>query len=224
MVKSSVFLFVGGLHVALAGAGVVLAAAPSATYADPPSWAPAHGWRRKHDDYYSGYTGTRWDRDYGIISGRCDRQAIGTVLGAAVGGAIGSQVGKGSGNAVATVLGAVIGGAVGAKVGGDLDSVDRACMGHALELAQDNERVTWGNPTTGVTYVLSPVRGYQQDGRMCREFSLRVTAGGQSQSSLSLACQGANGTWQSARREDEDTRGGRSGRSRHRGREDRDED
>jgi surface antigen len=119
-----------------------------------------------------------------------------------VGGAIGSQVGKGNGNAVATVLGAVIGSAVGAKVGGDLDSVDRACAGHALELAQDNERVTWGNPATGVTYVLSPVRGYKQDGRMCREFSLQVTAAGQSQSSLSLACQSANGTWQSARRED----------------------
>ena len=224
MAKSSVFLFVGGLHVALAGMGAALVATPSATYADPPSWAPAHGWRRKHDGYYSGYTGTRWDRDYGIISGRCDRQAIGTVLGAAVGGAIGSQVGKGSGNAVATVLGAVIGGAVGAKVGGDLDNVDRACAGHALELAQDNERVTWGNPTTGVTYVLSPVRGYQQDGRMCREFSLRVTANGQSRSSLSFACQTSNGAWQSARSENGDSRAEWRGRPKRRERERRDDD
>ena len=25
--------------------------------ADPPPWAPAHGWRKKHDPNYVGYTG-----------------------------------------------------------------------------------------------------------------------------------------------------------------------
>lgn len=181
--------------------GGLFAANPSATYADPPAWAPAHGWRRQHDAYYSGYTGTQWDRDYGVVSGQCDRRAIGTVLGATVGGAIGSQVGKGTGKTVATVLGAVIGGVVGAKAGSDLDSVDRACVGHALELVEDNERVTWGNPNTGVTYMLSPTRGFKQDGRICREFSLRMTVGRESQTGLSIACQAGDGTWQTVRQE-----------------------
>ncbi len=41
----TVSLFVvGGLYVA----------SPSPGYADPPPWAPAHGWRRKHDGRYTG--------------------------------------------------------------------------------------------------------------------------------------------------------------------------
>ena len=56
-------------------------------YADPPPWAPAHGWRKKHDPYYTGYTGRQWDNDYGIISaGQCNRQAIATVLGGVTNG------------------------------------------------------------------------------------------------------------------------------------------
>jgi hypothetical protein len=43
--------------------------APSA-HADPPSWAPAHGWRKKHDPDYVGYTGKKWPDDYGVVSGR----------------------------------------------------------------------------------------------------------------------------------------------------------
>ena len=28
--------------------------------ADPPKHAPAHGWRKKHDPYYVGFSGYRW--------------------------------------------------------------------------------------------------------------------------------------------------------------------
>jgi len=31
--------------------------------ADPPDHAPAHGWRKKHDPAYVGYTGREWERD-----------------------------------------------------------------------------------------------------------------------------------------------------------------
>lgn len=181
----------------LAVAASVLAV-PGAAYADPPPWAPAHGWRRQHDPYYVGYTGRKWDNDYGIISGRCNRQAVGAVVGAAVGGAVGSQVGKGNGKTVATVLGAVIGGAVGAKIGGELDAGDRACIGHALELSKDNERVTWTNPDTGVNYLLSPTRGYKQGERVCRDFTLKTNAGRQDQTNRGTACQAADGAWQMA--------------------------
>jgi surface antigen len=185
----------------LIAAGALLSEFPTAACADPPSWAPAHGWRRQHDSYYSGYTGTRWDHDYGIVAGRCDRQAIGSVLGGTVGGVIGSQIGKDGNRPVATVLGAVIGSVVGAKIGADLDGADRGCVGHVLELARDQERVTWVNPATGITYLLSPTRGYMQDGRICREFSLQMTAGPQMQAGLGVACQAGDGTWEVSRRE-----------------------
>ncbi|MBI2318290.1 MAG: glycine zipper 2TM domain-containing protein, partial [Betaproteobacteria bacterium] len=183
----------------LAATACLLATVPWPAYADPPPWAPAHGWRKKHDAYYTGYAGKKWERDYGIVAGRCDRQAIGAVLGATVGGVIGSQVGKGSGKTVATVLGAVIGGVIGAEIGRDLDGADRGCLGHALELAEDRERVTWVNSGTGVTYVLSPIRGYKRDGRICREFSLKMTAGRKDGTGRGVACQAGDGTWQIAR-------------------------
>lgn len=205
----------------LALAITLTGALPAVAYADPPPWAPAHGWRRQHDPYYTGYTGKQWDRDYGIVSGRCDREAIGSVLGAAAGGAVGSQIGKGSGNAVATVLGAVIGSAIGAQIGKDLDNADRACVGHALELAEEKERVNWTNPRTGAAYVLSPIRGYRQDGRICREFSLQLTMGGRNQTDVAFACQAGEGIWQIAKKEVDSDRP--RGRGKGRGRRDGDD-
>lgn len=76
------------------GLAVILFPQAPAVYADPPPWAPAHGWRKKHDPYYVGYAGHQWPNDYGISSGRCNREAVGTALGGIVGGAIGSTVGK----------------------------------------------------------------------------------------------------------------------------------
>jgi hypothetical protein len=54
--------------------------------ADPPPHAPAHGWRKKNDPNYVGYSGVRYEHDFGIVSGRCNRQEIATVVGGAVGG------------------------------------------------------------------------------------------------------------------------------------------
>jgi len=58
---------------ALAAVIVAGLALPAAVMADPPAHAPAHGWRKKHDPYYVGYTGRQWADDYGVRSGRCDR-------------------------------------------------------------------------------------------------------------------------------------------------------
>src|SRR5688572_3795215 len=105
------------LHFAAAHVVAVVAtllAAP--VLADPPEHAKAHGWRKKHDPAYVGYTGKEWTRDYGIIEGRCNRDEIGTVLGAVVGGAIGSQVGDGSGRTVAVIVGAVLGAVIGREI------------------------------------------------------------------------------------------------------------
>jgi surface antigen len=186
---------------------------PEPVLADPPPWAPAHGWRRKQGEQYVGYTGSRWDRDYGIIGGRCDSQAIGAAAGAVVGGVIGSRVGEGEYRGVATVIGAVIGSVIGARVAASMDESDRACIGHSLELAGNNTPVNWVNPATRVTYVLTPVGGYKQDGRVCREFTLRASNGRDKDSGRAFACQMRDGTWQLAQKEgSRKDRGGREQR------------
>ena len=135
----------------------MLVVGSSAVFADPPPWAPAHGWRQKHDPYYVGYTGTQWPHDYGITGGRCNWQAVGTIVGGMVGGAVGAQVSKGEGRTAAILVGSVLGAAIGNQIGREIDEQDRACIGQALELAPDNQRVSWQNPQTGVAYVLTPL-------------------------------------------------------------------
>jgi surface antigen len=163
--------------------------------ADPPAHAPAHGWRKKHDPYYVGYTGHEWPQHYGVIEGRCNRDAVGAVLGGIVGGAIGSQVGDGSGRAVAIVLGTVLGAVVGREIGKDMDDRDRACVGHSLELAKSGQSVRWQNERTGVTYIVTPTTAFTSKGETCRAFKLKTSLDGRSRTSDTGACQTGNGTW-----------------------------
>ena len=146
--------------------------------ADPPPWAPAHGWRKKNDPNYVGYTGKQWTKDYGVLEGHCDSSAVGAVLGGAVGGAVGSQVAKGSDRPVAIVIGTVLGAVIGSKIGADIDSGDRGCMGHAFELAGEQKTVVWTNAATGVTYRLTPTRNFGDQRNPCREFTTVAIAGG----------------------------------------------
>jgi hypothetical protein len=132
----------------------VTIAGPS--FAEPPPWAPAHGWRKKNDPDYVGYTGKKWERDYGVIDGRCNTAAIGAVLGGVTGAVIGSRAAEPQDRPVAIVLGTTIGALIGAKIGEQIDEGDRACMGHALELAGERKTVVWTNRATGVTYRLTP--------------------------------------------------------------------
>jgi surface antigen len=166
-------------------------------FADPPAHAPAHGWRKKNDPYYVGYTGRQWPQDYGIIDGHCNRDAIGAVIGGVVGGAIGSQVGEGTDRKVAIILGTVIGAVIGREIGRDLDESDRACMGHALELARDGQSVRWLNNRTGVTYVVTPVV-VKNKVENCRSFKLQASRDNRSQSQDARACRSGDGAWQMA--------------------------
>src|SRR3546814_14481047 len=68
--------------------------APTVAAADPPPWAPAHGYRAKHKHnhavapvYYE--PGPAID----LPVGQCNRELIGQVLGGAAGAAAGSQIG-----------------------------------------------------------------------------------------------------------------------------------
>jgi surface antigen len=184
--------------------------------ADPPGWAPAHGWRKKHErehdaDQYErkhkhkrkrdrderrvGYEGRQWPSDYGILRSQCDRERVGAVLGGVVGGVIGSRAGNEEDRVIATVIGAVVGAVIGAQVGRVMDERDRACVGHALELADSGRAVHWTNEETGTAFLLSPLSDYEQGGRSCREFSLEVTAGNKRDVSRQKACRGNDGVW-----------------------------
>lgn len=163
--------------------------------ADPPDHAKAHGWRKKHDPRYVGYTGREWPRDYGIIEGHCNRDEIGTVLGAVVGGAVGSQIGDGSGRVVAIVVGSVLGAVIGREIGRNMDDRDRACVGHSLELVPDGRSVRWTNDQTRVTYLLTPRAASKGDTKSCRNYDIKATLNGKSSTSAGRACRDSAGTW-----------------------------
>jgi len=167
--------------------------------ADPPPHAPAHGWRRKHDPEYVGYTGTRWERDYDIREGHCNRDAIGAVLGGVAGAAIGSHVGDGDGRTVAIVVGTTLGALIGSRIGRSIDEGDRACIGHALEVGTAGRNVIWENAATGVSYTVVPGSGTRSGTSICRNFTFIASRGGKKSTQQGLACQSKPGVWEIAK-------------------------
>jgi len=183
----------------------LMVAIPCAVLASPPDWAPAHGWRRKHDPSYPGYrgySGHGWDSDYGVTNGSCDRsrvgQVIGGVVGGVAGGAIGSEVARNSPNReVAIVAGAVIGAAIGQEIGRRMDKTDRSCVGHSLELADSGHPVKWTNPNTRVSYQLTPLG--DDSGSRCRSFRLVAHGAFGLSEGRTIACTDTKGVWNLAR-------------------------
>jgi surface antigen len=163
--------------------------------ADPPPWAPAHGWRKKNDPNYVGYTGKRWERDYGILDGRCNTAAVGAVLGGVAGAVVGSRASDAEDRPVAIILGSAIGAVIGAKIGEQIDAADRACMGHALELAGEKKTVVWTNKSRGVTYRLTPTRNVGTRQQPCREFKTVVSTVKKRDVINGVACRRGNGDW-----------------------------
>lgn len=184
------------------GATVLMVAAFAAwagpAFADPPAHAPAHGWRKKNDPHYVGYTGHEWERDYDISSGRCNREEIATVIGAIAGGAIANRVAD-EHRTVATIVGVIAGAVVGNRIGRELDEADRGCFGHALEIAQPGQRITWTNEAAGVRYEMSPGAASPRQGASCREYTLVTFAGRERSAKTGVACQSKPGVWQAAR-------------------------
>jgi surface antigen len=169
--------------------------APAIALAVPPPWAPAHGWRRKHDPYYAGYSGRQYEYDFGISHGSCNRDDIGAVLGGIAGGVIGSEVGKGDNRPVAIVLGTVVGAVIGAEIGRRMDERDRSCVGHALELVAANQTVSWLNPQTRVAYQLTPLGTNRRRDDGCREFELVAKGAFGLSEGRTVACVDESGVW-----------------------------
>ena len=163
--------------------------------AQPPPHAKAHGWRKKNDPDYVGYTGKKWTKDYGIVEGRCNTAAVGAVVGGVIGGVVGSRVSGPEERPVAVILGTAIGAVVGHAIGRELDQADRACMGHALELAGQSRTVAWTNQATGVSYRLTPTGSFKEGSTPCRRFTTTVSAGGKREAIKGAACRRGDGEW-----------------------------
>ncbi len=172
----------------------------SVAFADPPPWAPAHGYRYKNKykgKHYLKGSAANLIPNIGIGSGTCYRQVIGGILGGIAGGVAGSQVGKGTGKTAATIGGALLGVLIGGSIGRSMDQVDQNCVSQTLERAEDHRTVVWKNPDAGTDYRVTPVKTYQDDdGRYCREYITEATIGGKTEQLYGHACRLDDGSWQ----------------------------
>jgi surface antigen len=173
----------------------VIAAWSASTLADPPAHAPAHGWRKKQGMHYVGRSGIQWENDFEISAGRCNREAIATVVGGVVGGVIASRVADDH-RTVATIIGIAAGALVGNRIGEELDEADQRCVAHTLEIGESGRPVAWTNESTGVQYELSPGAERQRNGASCREFTMVAVSGRDRSVREGLACQSDAGVWQ----------------------------
>ncbi|MGF1609336.1 MAG: RT0821/Lpp0805 family surface protein [Kiloniellales bacterium] len=198
---ASSFPYVTRKSFAALAIGLAMILGPTAAWADPPPWAPAHGWRaqqghkhghkQKHKQYHAQPSGL----PFGLDLGTCNRDVIGALLGGGAGAAVGSTIGKGSGNTAAIIGGAVLGAIVGGTIGRTMDQADHACTGQVLEYAADGQTIHWGGPQE--TYQVTPLQTYRSgDGRYCREYNTTAVIGSQTQQVYGTACRQPDGSWQ----------------------------
>lgn len=97
-----------------------------AVQADPPRWAPAHGYRHKNQQlyryHYDRYQYPRYNYRSYHNSGS-DSEIFGTVIGGTLGSAIGSSTSRDP--AIGAFTGAVVGAILGNVIGRSLDDGDR---------------------------------------------------------------------------------------------------
>ena len=174
----------------LCGALLILAvlgvAAPPRASAQTWESPPPQAWRKGAEPYFPGYGDRKWLQDYGVVDGRCNRQALEALLGS---GPLRAEAPSG---AVATLRGPLVDpGSV-----RDLGAPDRACLGHALELAADGRTVYWVDASAGYAFRFTPLRNYTAYGWPCREFTVEVTqAKRKPQIVRSRACRTEDGVW-----------------------------
>ncbi len=162
----------------------------------PPPRAPAHGYR-SHGGGGEVRTGAAYVAPFQLDAGRCNRGALGAVLGGAAGGVLGAQVGGGKGRDVATIAGAILGVIVGQSIGRWMDDVDQACVGQVLEHAPTGRPVEWVNPDNGVVYQVTPTETYRApDDRYCREYQTQAQIGGRTERLYGTACRQPDGSWE----------------------------
>ncbi len=180
--------------------------------AEPPPWAPAWGYRAKHQGqgkgkgwkqnrYGANQTGYNSQQAYvapnGISQGRCNRDMIGGLMGGAAGGLLGAQFGSGKGQLAAVAAGTLLGFMVGNSIGRSMDAADQSCMSQSLEHAEDGQKIVWDNPQSGARYQITPTRTIQvAENRYCREYTSTSIIGGKTQTTYGRACRQPDGTWE----------------------------
>ncbi|HEX4847473.1 MAG TPA: glycine zipper 2TM domain-containing protein [Novosphingobium sp.] len=112
------------LTASVIAASLLSAAAPA--MADPPRWAPAHGWRDHHGDVRPKRTSNGiqyWRGEDGRYYCRRGDGTVGLLVGAALGALIGRAVDNRGERATGTILGA----AAGAFIGNELAKGPTRC-------------------------------------------------------------------------------------------------
>ena len=178
----------------LVGIALLISAtwAPAPAFAEPPPWAPAHGYRAKFRD---------------IGAGTCQRgllspEIVGLLAGAALGGYAGSKIVKGKGKRksklAATGAGVFLGALVGSAIGRSMGSADQLCVAKSLESAHDNQAVAWRNPDSDANYRVTPSRSFNDrtTGRYCREYIAEAVIAGEVQQTYGTACRQPDGAWE----------------------------
>ena len=183
----------------------------NAAHADPPAWAPAHGYyKNKHKNKHeyktyhdeNDYREPRYESRRRYEPLQCVPYAtsnadIGTVVGGIIGGILGSNVGKGKGKTLATIAGVMVGATIGNSVGEAMDDADKYCAGQAFSTAQDSQSVAWVNPDTQRRYTVTPNNSYTRDnGRYCRDYTSSVVINGEQRQATGTACKDNSGNWQ----------------------------
>jgi surface antigen len=164
--------------------------------AEPPSWAPAHGYRAKYKTKSWPKPYINLERHSVLALGRCNRDVLGGLLGGTAGAAIGSTVDRGDGRAAAIVGGAIIGVLVGGAIGHYMDSVDQNCVGQTLEHVPSGQTIAWRNDQSGEIYRVTPSDTFQTgDGRTCRRYTTEALIDGQQQQIHGTACRQPDGAW-----------------------------
>ena len=174
-----------------------IASAPAGTaFAEPPPWAPAHGYRANNSDFRTQYQYPDIDLGY-CNRGLSNTQLFGGALGAIVGGLLGSKVGKGSGKLAATAAGTLLGALAGASIAQSMDTADNECIRKALDAAPDQKQVAWQNPDANAQYKITPVKSYNdRAGRYCREYLTEAVVGGRTEKGYGTACRQPDGAWE----------------------------
>ena len=173
----------------------------TSVYSEPPSWAPAHGYRNKHKNKHQDKHGhDYYDEDYaddiGIFDGRCNYEKIGTIVGGAAGAVIGSKVVDKDDRVVGAIAGTIIGVIIGKTIGRVIDERDRHCTAQGLEYAKHGQPINWHNPNTNIDYTVTPLSSYQSGGLDCRLFTTKAkSSSGKVTSYESDACLHDDGVW-----------------------------
>jgi len=179
-------------------ATAVLAAlwAAASLAAASPDRDAGYGASRKHAVLYVGNSGANWQRDYGVRKGHCDRVDIGTPAEPPRELPLGIQPQPIENREAATLIGGKIDALLAAPMQRELDTGDRACLAHALEIGKPGKRVVWDNVATGVHYEMVAEPAYDGIGGVCRRFKLRAAASTGKSKRQATACAKSAGLWQ----------------------------